>query len=57
MRLEIVLLSPLVLDVYDINRPSARTTSQKKAAAEAFCPKCDHSLRLGAHPHEGQRKD
>ena len=55
VRLEIVNLSPVELDVYDIRVPSARATPHKKAAAEGICPECDHSLKLGAHPREGQQ--
>jgi MFS family permease len=54
-RLEIVNLSPVELDVYDIYVPSAGATPHKNAAAEAICPKCDHSLKLGTHPREGQQ--
>ncbi len=54
-RLEIVNLSPVELDVYDIYVPGARATPHKNAAGEAICPKCDHSLKLGAHPREGQQ--
>ena len=53
-RLEIVSVSPLILDVYDINTPRPRTIP-KKTVAESICPECDHSVRLGPHPREGQQ--
>jgi lysine biosynthesis protein LysW len=54
-RLEIVSASPLILDIYDINRPSPRKIPGKKTVAESFCPECEHPLRLGSHPREGQQ--
>jgi lysine biosynthesis protein LysW len=54
-RLEIVSVNPLILDVYDINMPGPRTVPIKKTVAESICPECDHSLRLGSHPREGQQ--
>jgi lysine biosynthesis protein LysW len=48
-------VSPLILDVYDINMPRPRTIPMKKKVAETLCPECDHALRLGSHPREGQQ--
>ena len=54
-RLEIVSVNPLILDAHDINVPSPRTIPRKKMVVESLCPECDHSLRLGSHPREGQQ--
>lgn len=54
-QLEVVGLRPLVLDVYDIFAPRPGTGVKKRTAAEALCPECERSLRLGAHPRTGQR--
>jgi lysine biosynthesis protein LysW len=53
--LEIVGLSPAELDIYDIFLPRPGLTTERKIVAEAFCPGCDHSLKLGTHPRRGQQ--
>jgi lysine biosynthesis protein LysW len=50
--LEVVSLRPLELDVYV---PGPTTTPRGKGVAAAFCPECEHRLKLGNHPHEGQQ--
>ena len=54
-RLEIVNLNPLILDVYDMKMPSSRTIQEKNTVVEVLCPECDHSIKLGTHPHERQQ--
>jgi lysine biosynthesis protein LysW len=52
IKLEVVSLSPLELDVYI---PEPTTITKKKTVAEAFCPECEHLLKLGTHPRKGQQ--
>lgn len=53
-QLEVVSLSPLVLDIYAINRPTATKTPNKRNVVEVICPECEHPLKLGTHLRKGQ---
>ena len=53
--LEIVSLSPLELDIYDTYQPKPALTANRRTMAEAVCPECDCSIKLGTHPRGGQQ--
>ncbi len=52
--LEVISVSPLVLDIFDSKTPNRRTATPNKIVAEGFCPNCDHAFTFGAHPRRGQ---
>jgi hypothetical protein len=50
--LEVINLNPLQLDVY---QPDSVKMTKKRIEADAFCPECDHPLKLGSRPRVGQQ--
>ncbi len=54
VNLEVAGVSPLILDIYNIQRPRSKTPAKRRHVAEALCPECDSSLKLGTHPRRGQ---